>query len=92
MTKKRSARYRKNVIPLKNYEINVYATPRISKALDEVVEDMTIYKGVRLSQIFEAVYIQGKKDGARETFEKIDKHVIQVKKETPHKLPGRQKG
>jgi hypothetical protein len=29
---------------------------------------MTLYHGVRLAQVLAAVYVQGKKDGAREVF------------------------
>jgi len=49
----------------------------VSKALDEVTEDMTLYHGVRLGQVIEAVYKQGQKDGA--------------KKAVPHRNPGQPK-
>ena len=40
----------------------------------------------------EAVYLQGKKDGAREAFENVDKSLTQAKKAIPHNRPGRPKG
>jgi hypothetical protein len=50
---------------------------------------MTLYEGVRLASVLEAVYSQGKKDGAREAFDALDQGVAQVKKAIPHKRPGR---
>jgi hypothetical protein len=44
--------------------VKVYAGVRIGRALDEVTEDMTVYQGVRLYEVLEAVYNQGVKDGA----------------------------
>ena len=46
-------------------EIVVYAGKRVSDALKEVTEDLTLYKGARLLHVLEAVYTQGRKDGAR---------------------------
>ena len=43
--------------------VPVYAGQRIGKALDEVMEDMDLYRGVRLNEVLEAVYEQGLKDG-----------------------------
>ncbi|QPC31691.1 hypothetical protein IS481_00445 [Caldimonas thermodepolymerans] len=52
---------------------------------------MTLYHGVRLSQVLEAVYTQGKKDGARTAFEELDKKIREVHKAVPHKNPGKPK-
>ncbi|MEJ7656956.1 MAG: hypothetical protein WKF33_07995 [Thermoleophilaceae bacterium] len=49
---------------------------------------MTVYEGVKLGQLLEAAYNQGKKDGARSVFELVD----DAKKEIPHRRPGRPKG
>lgn len=81
-------RIKKNVIPLANKEVAVYASPRISKALEEVIENMPLYHGVRLSQLFDAVYNQGLKDGARLTIDKLDGFVGDLKKSVPHRNPG----
>jgi len=83
--------YIKNIIPGKNNEIVVYATPRLSAAIKEVTEDMTVFKGVKLYVILEYVYNQGKKDGAREAFEETEKGFREAQKNIPHKLPGRPK-
>ena len=55
----------KNVIPIGDKEVSVYASPKVSKALEEITNDMSLYHGVRLAQVMEALYEQGKKDGAR---------------------------
>lgn len=81
----------KNVIPLGAQEVAVYATPRVSKALEEITEDMTLYHGVRLAQVLEAMYEQGKKDGARDAFTELDDKLKEVKKAIPHRNPGKPK-
>jgi hypothetical protein len=81
----------KNVIPVASGELSVYASPRISRALTEVTEDMTLYHGVRLNQIFESIYNLGKKDGARDAFSEIDKKVKEAEKAIPHRNPGQPK-
>ncbi len=81
----------KNIIPLGSKEVAVYATPRVAKALEDVTEDMTLYHGVRLAQVMEAMYEQGKKDGAREAFSELDDKLKEVKKAIPHRNPGKPK-
>lgn len=88
---KGAPRNKKNMIPLQTGAVAVYASPRISRAMEEITEDMTLYHGVRLSQILEAVYMQGRKDGARNVFEEIDKKVSEARREVPHKNPGKPK-
>lgn len=78
----------KNIIPAGDKSISVYASPRISKALHEVTEEMTLYNGVRFAQILEAVYAQGQKDGARNVFELLDKKVKEAQKTIPYRNPG----
>lgn len=72
-------------------QIKVYASPRVHDALVEVTDKITLYKGVRLRQVLEAVYIQGKKDGARAAFEALQKGLSQAEKLVPHRPPGRPK-
>jgi len=84
-------RNKKNVIPVGDKHIDVYATPRISKALDEITEDMTLYHGVRFAQILEAVYHQGEKDGARRAFGELDRKMKEAQKAIPHRNPGQPK-
>lgn len=57
--------------------------------LQEIVGEMTLYRGVKLLDIMEAIYLQGCKDGARATFDEIDRNVSQAKKAIPHRAPGR---
>jgi len=44
--------------------VKVYAGLKVGRALDEVSEDLTVYQGVRLYEVLEAVYDQGVKDGS----------------------------
>lgn len=81
----------KNVIPLGTQEVAVYATPKVSKALDEVTEDMTLYHGVRLAQVLEAVYLQGQKDGARKAIGTLEDALAEAKTGIPHRNPGKPK-
>ena len=73
----------------KRGRIQVYAGARVARALEETTEDMNVYQGVRLAQILEAVYEQGRKDGARAALEAVDAHVTAVKREIPHRNPGK---
>ena len=86
-----NAKYKKNLIDLGSKEIAVYATPNISSALEELKNDMTLYRGVRLAQVMEALYNQGHKDGSRETYEEIDQKIAEAKKVIVHRRPGRPK-
>ena len=74
-----------------NTDIVVYTSPNIVKALKDIVAKASLYEGVRLTQIMEAVYLQGKKDGARAAFEAVDRQYAAVKRQIPHKRPGRPK-
>lgn len=50
-------------MPSNGEVVRVYAGVRVGRALDEVSEDLTVYQGVRLYEVLEAVYKQGLKDG-----------------------------
>ena len=78
-------------VPLTESNVVVYVSPRMSNALAEVTASMTLYQGVRLTQILEVLYHQGMKDGARMAFESLYSHVRQAMREVPHKRPGRPK-
>lgn len=64
---------------------SVYTSARTADALQEIQDKQDLYEGVKLTAILEAVYRQGKKDGAREVFEKLD----EVRDQVPHRAPGR---
>lgn len=85
----RAPKYVGTSITLKTTSIKVYASPKVLSAFREVSEDMTLYKGVRLVELLEAVYNQGLKNGARAAFEKVDEGVSAAKKATPHRNPGK---
>jgi hypothetical protein len=76
-------------ITFRGSSVSVYASPRIADALKEIEKDMAVFHGVKLHQVLEAVYVQGKKDGAAETFGLIDRGVADAKKVIPHRRPGR---
>lgn len=83
-------RYSITTVPLRGKKaVKVYASPKVGDALREVLKDMTLYQGVRLSQVLEAVYAQGKKDGARQVFDGLDRSLVDVKKAIPYRTPGR---
>jgi hypothetical protein len=81
--------YRTIRLELRKTVASVYTSPRTAAALKELVDNMTLYEGVRMTQILEAVYLQGKKDGAREAFEHVDRSLASIKREVPHQRPGR---
>jgi hypothetical protein len=82
-------KYQVTLVPLKSEDVKVYASPRVAAALAEVKNSLDLYHGVRLSQLLEAVYVQGRKDGASAAFEAIDAGVLQAQKAVKHKKPGR---
>jgi hypothetical protein len=77
----------KILVPLPNGQVPVYFGTRIAQALHEVTVDMTLYKGVRLGELLQAVYEQGKKDGARQVRDSFERMMKQI----PHKNPGQPK-
>ncbi len=52
---------------------------------------MTLYQGVKLSEILEAIYEQGKKDGARTAFETLKAKTREAENLVPHRNPGQPK-
>lgn len=86
-TKPKKPRVVKTLVPLPKGQIPVYFGTRIAQALAEVTVDMTLYKGVRLGELLQAVYEQGKKDGARKVKDSFEHMMTQI----PHKNPGQPK-
>lgn len=70
-------------------EVTIYEGSKLQTALFELTEDMSFYKGVRLTQILEALYNQGKKDGANAAFEEVARGLATAQKAIPHRAPGR---
>lgn len=81
--------YRTIKVDVHGTDMSVYTSARVADALQELTKDVTLYHGVRLAQVMEAVYLQGKKDGAREAFAQIDVSVGSAKRAIPHGKPGR---
>ena len=75
-------------IKLANTELTLYAGSKLTGAVEDIVNKASLYEGVKLAQIMEAVYVQGQKDGARRAFEQIDQRVAEAKQVVPHKRPG----
>ncbi len=65
----------------------VYANAKVLAALKELMEDTTLYSGVRFTQVAEAIYKQGLKDGRRQVFEELDR--LRALPELKHTNPGR---
>lgn len=76
-------------ISFKGSPVSVYASARIADALAEIEREVKVFHGVKLHQVLEAVYLQGKKDGAAEAFADLDKSIAAAKKAIPHRRPGR---
>jgi hypothetical protein len=74
-------------IQLENSKISLYATPRLAQTFREIAHGMDFYKGVKLTELLEAIYTQGRKDGARSVFDKMDG----IKDQIPHRNPGKPK-
>lgn len=68
-------------------KIPVYAGVKVGRALEEVTEDMDLYHGVRLSQVMEAIYEQGRRDGRAQVFDAADE--LKKRPDLPHRTPGR---
>lgn len=83
-----AAKYKKNLVPVSGREIAIYTSPKISAAFNAVIADMTLFKGVKFTQIIEAVYEQGRKDGARAAFEAVGDKVLEATALVPHENPG----
>src|SRR5690606_30900632 len=81
----------KNIIPLVSQDVAVYASPAVSRAMEEITDDMTLYHGVRLTQVLEAVYNQGQKDGARNAITEIQENINKTIADIPHRNPGKPK-
>jgi len=75
-------------VKLVSTDLTLYAGSRLLGAVQDIINNARLYEGVKLSQIMEAVYIQGQKDGAKKAFEQIDYHLALAKKAVPHKRPG----
>jgi hypothetical protein len=88
MSKPRSV---KNIIPLRSGEIKVYSSPRVADAFSIIMDDMTLYKGVRLTQLLEAVYKQGQKDGRAEAVASFDAKFNEAQKSLDYRNPGQPK-
>jgi hypothetical protein len=69
--------------------ITVYASPKIGEAL-KLIGQMDTFHGVKILQLIQVVYRQGKRDGAREAFTKLERHIEALKEDVPHRKPGRQ--
>lgn len=77
----------KTIVPISDGEISVYAGVRVASALHELTKKMDLFEGVKFSQLLEAVYSQGKKDGARAVQEAFEVIMLDI----PHANPGQPK-
>jgi hypothetical protein len=86
-TRPKKPRIIRTDIKLLNRTISVYAGTRVAEAFREITFDMNIYEGVRLSQLLDAIYQQGKKDGAHEVYENFRDMMDSI----PHRDPDQPK-
>jgi hypothetical protein len=77
----------KTLIHLKGQAVAIYAGRSVAEAFQKVSRDMGLYDGVRLTQFLEVLYEQGKKDGARAVFDRVDG----LKAGISHRNPGQPK-
>ena len=71
MTRSKS-RYQKIDIDLSSRGVTLYVGSKVRSALEELTTDVTLYHGVRLREVMEAMYEQGLKDGRKEIIEKLE--------------------
>ncbi len=64
--------FKKIDVELTDGPIALYVGSKVRSALDEITTDMTLYHGVRLAEVMQAVYNQGQKDGRKEVVEQMD--------------------
>ena len=68
-----------------NEKVAIYAGKAVLEALRIVLSDVTLYNGIRLSQLMGALYEQGKKDGRREVNDRFGEMMGTLS----HQNPGR---
>jgi hypothetical protein len=73
-------------------EVKVFAGGRVASALAELTVDADLYHGVRLMQVLEAVYEQGRKDGRAEIASLVEGGLASAKKKLGWGRPGRPRG
>jgi hypothetical protein len=71
--------------------VPLFTNAGVATTIRRLMDQATVFEGVKLLQAFEAIYNQGRKDGARATFERLDTSLQEVKQLIPHKNPGRVK-
>ncbi len=70
----------------KTGEVAIYSNQKVLDALDEISAEMPLYKGVRLMQVIEAVYLQGTKDGKHEILDAAAARDKELQKLRPKKI------
>lgn len=69
--------------------VPIYSNQRVLDALDEVMGDITTYRGVKLISVMEAVYQQGVKNGKEEVLDAQAAAMREVEKNLRPKKIGR---
>jgi hypothetical protein len=75
---------KKTLVRLSSEKVPVYGGDRFARALDEVAKGMDLYKLAKLTVVLETMYVQGRKNGARQVVESFEK----ATKTIPYKNPG----
>jgi hypothetical protein len=81
--------YKTVKVQLATSELALRGSSKLVNAVQTITADMKLYEGVKFAQILEAVYAQGRKDGARAAFDSMADGLEEARKAVPHKNPGR---
>ncbi len=67
----------------------IYASQQVSDAVRDIAASVSLYEAARITQIVEAAYLQGVRDGVRQTFEVVHTEMAKSKKAIERKLSRR---
>lgn len=76
-------------VPLGKSGINLYTGSKIAEAVAGFLNEASLYDGVKRLQLLEAIYNQGRKDGAASAFTAAWAGMKQAERAVPHRNPGR---
>jgi len=92
MSGKHKSKYKRMTVPLDSkHSLTLYVGQHTRNAVRDVFDDLHMYKEVKVIQVMEAYYEQGKKDGRKEMVETMDAMMDSVKSNVNYLGPGRPK-
>ena len=72
----------------KGKTVKLYSSVRVANAVQHL-QTLSMFDWSRVLNLCEAMYEQGKKQGALEAFTAVDAGVAAAKAAVPHRMPGR---